>query len=127
MRNNYVNTLLSFQAYPVGTRCLQSPEQAVSQLGAYVLKKTPTKLKKKTATKNQNKPHAHTHTQENKKPKQKYPTQLFSLSQSFSVVAKQHREKFPQGLEFRGTKRWRAGVGKVLIICKICSSTCSSN
>lgn len=38
-RNDYVNTLLSFQAYPVGTRCLQNPEQALSQRGAYVLKK----------------------------------------------------------------------------------------
>lgn len=49
-RNDYVNTLLSFQAYPVGSKCLQSPEQALSQLGACVLKKkkppkNPTKKK----------------------------------------------------------------------------------
>lgn len=71
MKNDYVDTLLSFQAYPEGTRHLQDPEQALSS----------TCLCTSTQT-----------TPQNKK-----STQVPSLSQNSSALAEQHGLRNFQG------------------------------
>lgn len=63
-----LDTLLSFQAHPEGTRCLQDPEQALSAM------------------------YKHTQSPQNKK-----STQGSSLSQNFSALAEQHRWRSIQG------------------------------
>lgn len=87
MKNDYVNTLLSFQAYPEGTRCLQDPEQALSaRCLCTSTHKTP-----------QNK---------------KTNTSIFPESKLLSTCWTAQMEKFPRGLELRSLKgrgqKWKS-------------------
>lgn len=81
MKNDDVDTLLSFQAYPEGARCLQDPEQALSSRWLCTNTQPP-------------------HTKKNPKK----PTRIFPGSKLTSTCWTAQMEKFPRRLELRSLK-----------------------